>query len=253
MVGPDDSLEGCDGWPTPVVAQHRKVVVALYDYDATEVGDMSLRKHDELEVLDDAQEHWWKMRNIETGLEGFAPSNYVREQGSNCLQQYDWYLGNARRPRAEDLLMKEEREGGFFVRNSSTNSGIYTLSVFSKQSRPQVKHYHIKKDQEGHYFLSHHIKCPTIPELIYRHQLNPAGLCTRLRPSLQGREAPTTAGLGHVIFAESLEVLVMALEALHEEAKPLGLEVSWLKTKVQVFGDLLDEAVQSVHACGEDI
>ncbi|KAG0726800.1 DNA-directed RNA polymerases I, II, and III subunit RPABC2 [Chionoecetes opilio] len=56
-----------------------------------------------------------------------------------------------------------------------------------------------------------------------------------------------------VIFAESLEVLVMALEALHEEAKPLGLEVSWLKTKVQVFGDLLDEAVQSVHACGEDI
>ncbi|KAG0710360.1 Squamous cell carcinoma antigen recognized by T-cells 3 [Chionoecetes opilio] len=56
-----------------------------------------------------------------------------------------------------------------------------------------------------------------------------------------------------VIFAESLEVLVMALEALLEEAKPLGLEVSWLKTKVQVFGDLLDEAVQSVHACGEDI
>ncbi|KAG0711320.1 Death-inducer obliterator 1 [Chionoecetes opilio] len=37
-----------------------------------------------------------------------------------------------------------------------------------------------------------------------------------------------------IIFAESLEVLVMALEALHEEAKPLGLEVSWLKTKVQV-------------------
>ncbi|KAG0694277.1 Retrovirus-related Pol polyprotein from type-1 retrotransposable element R2 [Chionoecetes opilio] len=48
-----------------------------------------------------------------------------------------------------------------------------------------------------------------------------------------------------VIFAESLEVLVMALEALHEEAKPLGLEVSWLKTKVQVFGDLLDEAVHA--------
>ncbi|KAG0720560.1 Nucleotide exchange factor SIL1 [Chionoecetes opilio] len=38
----------------------------------------------------------------------------------------------------------------------------------------------------------------------------------------------------HLIFAESLEVLVMALEALHEEAKPLGFEVSWLKTKVQV-------------------
>ncbi|KAG0721213.1 PiggyBac transposable element-derived protein 4 [Chionoecetes opilio] len=55
------------------------------------------------------------------------------------------------------------------------------------------------------------------------------------------------------LIFESMEVLVMALEALHEEAKPLGLEVSWLKTKVQVFGGFLDETVQSVHACGEDI
>ena len=37
-----------------------------------------------------------------------------------------------------------------------------------------------------------------------------------------------------VIFAESLEVLVMA-RTLHEEAKPLGLQVSWPKIKVQVF------------------
>ena len=46
---------------------------------------------------------------------------------------------------------------------------------------------------------------------------------------------------------------MMVLEALHEEAKPLGLQVSWAKTKVQVFGSLLDETVQSVHACGEDV
>ena len=45
----------------------------------------------------------------------------------------------------------------------------------------------------------------------------------------------------------------MALEALHEEVKPLGLKVSWAKTKVQVSGGVLDETVQSVHACGEDV
>ena len=44
-----------------------------------------------------------------------------------------------------------------------------------------------------------------------------------------------------IIFAESLEVLMMPLEALHEEVKPLGLQVSWPKTKVQVFEDLLVE------------
>ena len=33
------------------------------------------------------------------------------------------------------------------------------------------------------------------------------------------------------IFAESLEVLVIGLEALHEEGNPLGLKVSWAKTR----------------------
>ena len=55
------------------------------------------------------------------------------------------------------------------------------------------------------------------------------------------------------IFAESLEVLVMALKALYEEVKPLRLKVSSAKTKVQVFGGILDETVQSVHACDKDI
>ena len=46
-----------------------------------------------------------------------------------------------------------------------------------------------------------------------------------------------------VIFAESQEVLVMTLDALHEEVKLLGFKVSWSKTRVQVFGGLLDKAV----------
>lgn len=35
-----------------------------------------------------------------------------------------------------------------------------------------------------------------------------------------------------------------------EEEKPLGCEAN---SKVQPFGGLLDEAVQSVHVCGKDI
>ena len=56
-----------------------------------------------------------------------------------------------------------------------------------------------------------------------------------------------------LVFVESLGVLVMAFEALHEEAKPLGLQVSWPKTKVQVHRGLLDETVQSICARGKDI
>ena len=45
-------------------------------------------------------------------------------------------------------------------------------------------------------------------------------------------------------------MLVLALETLSKEAKPLGLRVSWAKTKIQDFGDLLNGAVQSVQMCG---
>ncbi|KAG0716617.1 hypothetical protein GWK47_009257 [Chionoecetes opilio] len=58
-------------------------------------------------------------------------------------------------------------------------------------------------------------------------------LLTRIRSHLLKHQRPQQSGFTPVIFAKSLEVLVMALEALHEEAKPLGLEVSWLKNKVQ--------------------
>lgn len=56
-----------------------------------------------------------------------------------------------------------------------------------------------------------------------------------------------------VFLGESLKVFVMTLEALHEETKPLDLKVSWTKTKVQAFGGLLDDSVQSVRVHGEDI
>ena len=37
-----------------------------------------------------------------------------------------------------------------------------------------------------------------------------------------------------VIFAETTEALAEALESLSEEAEPLGLRVSWTKTKVRI-------------------
>lgn len=42
-----------------------------------------------------------------------------------------------------------------------------------------------------------------------------------------------------VILSESLETLVVALDALSNEKKPLGLQVSWTNTKIHDFGCLL--------------
>ena len=40
---------------------------------------------------------------------------------------------------------------------------------------------------------------------------------------------------------------------LNEESEPLGLRVSWLKTRIQAFNDILDAAILSVPAFDEDV
>ena len=40
---------------------------------------------------------------------------------------------------------------------------------------------------------------------------------------------------------------------LNEQLEPLGLQVSWVKTKIQAFNDILDAAIMSVPVCGVDV
>ena len=40
---------------------------------------------------------------------------------------------------------------------------------------------------------------------------------------------------------------------LNEESELLRLQVSWIKTKIQAFNDILDAAILSVPVCGEDV
>jgi len=39
------------------------------------------------------------------------------------------------------------------------------------------------------------------------------------------------------LLASMLEILVLALQILHEESSQIGLEINWSKTKLQVFDD----------------
>ena len=42
---------------------------------------------------------------------------------------------------------------------------------------------------------------------------------------------------GVSLLASMLEIVVLALEILHEESSQLGLEINWSKTKIQVFDE----------------
>ncbi|XP_057339629.1 tyrosine-protein kinase Btk29A isoform X2 [Microplitis mediator] len=172
-----------------------KVVVALYPFRAIEGGDLSLEKGAEYEVLDDSQEHWWKVKD-EQGSIGYIPSNYVKEKELLGLQKYEWYVGDMSRQRAESLLKQEDKEGCFVVRNSSTK-GLYTLSLYTKVPHPHVKHYHIKQNTRGEFYLSEKHCCGSIPDLVNYHRHNSGGLASRLKTSPCDRPVPPTAGLSH--------------------------------------------------------
>ncbi|CAG9823039.1 unnamed protein product [Phaedon cochleariae] len=190
--------EGTPG--TPSSKQKEKImprtkVVALYNYKAIETGDLSLEKNQEYDVIDDSQEHWWKVKDTK-GNVGFIPSNYVKEKESLGLQQYEWYVNDMSRQRSESTLKHEDKEGCFVVRNSSTK-GLYTLSLYTKIPHPHVKHYHIKQNSRGEFFLSEKHCCQSIPDLINYHKHNSGGLASRLKTSPCDRPAPATAGLSH--------------------------------------------------------
>ena len=56
-----------------------------------------------------------------------------------------------------------------------------------------------------------------------------------------------------VIFGETMDIHLGALEVLNEESEPLRLRVSLVKTKIQAFNDILDAGILSIPVCGEDV
>ncbi|KAH8374487.1 hypothetical protein KR200_009652 [Drosophila serrata] len=172
-----------------------KLVVALYPFKAIEGGDLSLEKNAEYEVIDDSQEHWWKVKDG-LGNVGYIPSNYVKPKALLGLERYEWYVGDMSRQRAESLLKQGDKEGCFVVRKSSTK-GLYTLSLHTKVPQSHVKHYHIKQNARCEYYLSEKHCCETIPDLINYHRHNSGGLACRLKSSPCDRPVPPTAGLSH--------------------------------------------------------
>lgn len=53
-------------------------VIALYNYNAKDEGDLSFKKGDRLLLLSDKDDpDWWLARNLATNEKGYIPRNYV--------------------------------------------------------------------------------------------------------------------------------------------------------------------------------
>ena len=82
--GSFEVINHCNYYPQGVpnnasaaAAGNARIFVALYDYDARTDEDLSFRKGEHLEILNDTQGDWWFARSKSTRQEGYIPSNYV--------------------------------------------------------------------------------------------------------------------------------------------------------------------------------
>ncbi|KOB65523.1 Tyrosine-protein kinase Btk29A [Operophtera brumata] len=77
------------------------------------------------------------------------------------------------------------------------SSREHSPPLLCRCNHPQTKHYHIKLNARGEFYLSDKHCCSSIPDLINYHRHNSGGLCSRLKASPSDRPAPPTAGLSH--------------------------------------------------------
>lgn len=63
------------------------VFVALYDYDARTNEDLSFKKGERLQVIDNTDSDWWLAKSLTTHKEGYIPSNYVAPELSVNAQE----------------------------------------------------------------------------------------------------------------------------------------------------------------------
>ncbi|XP_061690764.1 tyrosine-protein kinase ITK/TSK isoform X2 [Syngnathoides biaculeatus] len=164
-----------------------RMVIAMQNYTPFGDTELALQIDKEYTLIDSSHPDWWSVKD-ERGNTGFVPRTHVVEKTGNDFERFEWYNKNIARGQAEDVLIKEGKEGGFMVRNSR-QTGVYTVSVFTKargpngEKQPCVKHYQIRRAETGEssFYLAEKYLFRTIPELIHYHQHNAAGLITRLR------------------------------------------------------------------------
>ncbi|XP_061688824.1 proto-oncogene tyrosine-protein kinase Src-like isoform X2 [Syngnathoides biaculeatus] len=174
--------------------------VALYDYDSRTASDLTFRKGDRLQIVNNTKKYsfregdWWLALSLTTGERGYIPSNYVAP--SDSIQAEEWYFGKITRRDSERILLNlQNRRGTFLVRESETTKGAYCLSVLDYDNTKglNVKHYKIRKLDSGGFYITSRTQFTSLQQLVFHYRKHSDGLCHALtdvcpvaKPQTQG-------------------------------------------------------------------
>uniref|UniRef100_A0A9L0S9F1 Tyrosine-protein kinase n=1 Tax=Equus caballus TaxID=9796 RepID=A0A9L0S9F1_HORSE len=169
--------------------------VALYDYESRTETDLSFKKGERLQIVNNTEGDWWLAHSLSTGQTGYIPSNYVAP--SDSIQAEEWYFGKITRRESERLLLNVENpRGTFLVRESETTKGAYCLSVsdFDNAKGLNVKHYKIRKLDSGGFYITSRTQFNSLQQLVAYYSKHADGLCHRLT-TVCPTSKPQTQGL----------------------------------------------------------
>ncbi|XP_042231060.1 tyrosine-protein kinase SRK3-like isoform X2 [Homarus americanus] len=143
------------------------LVVGMYCFVARGPTELSFKKGDLMEVLQQSDEDWWQARHVNTSKEGFIPVPYIAP--SSSLECQDWYFGNITRVQAEQLLLsKINRTGAFLIRVSDAGHG-YSLSLRSVREPSylaRIKHFRICTAENTCFFITRTKVFQTLNDLV---------------------------------------------------------------------------------------
>uniref|UniRef100_T1E1D2 Tyrosine-protein kinase n=1 Tax=Dendrocoelum lacteum TaxID=27895 RepID=T1E1D2_9PLAT len=191
----------------------RDIFIALFDYNARDDEEISIRKSDFLLVIDDSDSEWWLVECIGRSMKGYVPKAYIAVKGS--IEAEEWYFLKISRKDSERLLLlKENVQGTFLIRGSETAEDQLSLSI---NHNGTVNHYRVRRrrfndsPEEGYCITSRQM-FPTLQDLVIFYSLDANGLCSKLtRPC--PRPPPITCDLTRQtrdrweITRESIELL----------------------------------------------
>ena len=104
-----------------------------------------------------------------------------------CCLVFSWYFGPIKRAEAEKMLRASTTRGTFLVRESESKPGDYSLSI---QDGETVKHYRIRKLDEGGFFITRRAVFSNLNDLVEYYTKDSDGLCCSLRIACTQMEKP---------------------------------------------------------------
>ncbi|XP_010082537.1 PREDICTED: proto-oncogene tyrosine-protein kinase Src-like, partial [Pterocles gutturalis] len=168
--------------------------VALYDYESRTETDLSFKKGERLQIVNNTEGDWWLAHSLTTGQTGYIPSNYVAP--SDSIQAEEWYFGKITRRESERLLLNPGNQRGVALSPSVLPAGAYCLSVsdFDNAKGLNVKHYKIRKLDSGGFYITSRTQFNSLPQLVGYYLEHADGLCHRLT-NICPTSKPQTQGL----------------------------------------------------------